>query len=266
MSRLLKNGEFTGEFHVYQMNAEYFTEQDLQVQCQEIPVPEQEQDEPVSEPVLPSFDLVEPVEIEPLELAELADSVLEESRRESEQILAKAEQRSSEMLEEAKEQAKQTCEAAYRAGYHEGKQAAAAEAEALLEELKSLIGRLDSEKYHLLEQYEADIKKLALAIASKVLDEKVETDGELLKRQFKKAVQDIKHPQWVKLTVSKHEAVFATENSEYLLSLARSAEHIEVVVSEDAPAGTCIVETAEGITDTSISTQYRLLETAFISA
>lgn len=126
--------------------------------------------------------------------------------------------------------------------------------------------QIDGEREKIMADAQSDTIDLAFAIAEKVLGQKIISDKNTFFKIYEKAVKDIKAQKWVKLSVSKHEVEFATQHSDYLLSVVEGAERIEIEVLEDAPAGTCIVETSEKIVDASIKTQIGLLRDAVFTA
>ena len=73
-------------------------------------------------------------------------------------------------------------------------------------------------------------------------------------------MKDLTAQRWIKLTVGKHDFEIASANSKYLVGLVSGADRIEIVVLDDAPVGTCIVETSEKIVDASILTQLQVLK------
>ncbi|HBR32909.1 MAG TPA: hypothetical protein DD733_12600 [Clostridiales bacterium] len=82
---------------------------------------------------------------------------------------------------------------------------------------------------------------------------------------YEKAVKDIVAQKWVRLSVSDSDAVFATSHSDQLLGMVSGAERINIKVLDNAPKGSCIVETAEKIVDSGIDTQLSFLKTIYIS-
>jgi flagellar assembly protein FliH len=83
------------------------------------------------------------------------------------------------------------------------------------------------------------------------LDENEETYIDL----FRGAVKGLVNVEWIKLTVSGKEYGMACRDAEGLKSLVNGAKHIEISVDRDAPAGTCLIETPQGIIDAGMETQ-----------
>jgi flagellar assembly protein FliH len=176
----------------------------------------------------------------------------EEIRSEAE-LLAKAE------LEKARR-------AGYEAGFASGMEEAGRQQRQALDELLGLIASIERHREGLLRLHEEELRTLALAIAKKVIDEKLTMDDAAFMRLFQKAVQNFSGQQWLKLTVSDYEAPFATAHAQMLLSMADGAQRIEIITLEGVPKGTCVVETPEGIVDASVDVQMDCLRKAMESA
>lgn len=153
-------------------------------------------------------------------------------------------------------------EEGFRQGYEDGRAQALAENEETLSRIVTLLQRIDGDREELLRQYREGLVELALDIAGKVVDAQLSQDDQAFLRIYQKAVEGLYPQRVVKLTVSGHEAQFVTASSEYLRSLVHGAEHLEIEVKEDAPPGTCIVETEEVYVDASAGRQLQKLEEA----
>ena len=68
----------------------------------------------------------------------------------------------------------------------------------------------------------------------------------------------------LKVIVSEYEAEFMTSNADTLLKMTRGAKDIEIQVLENAPRGTCIVETPLSIVDASVETQFNRLKDSMV--
>lgn len=184
-----------------------------------------------------------------------AEIIIENAKK----IIADANKYASELKIKAQKQAEREYAEAKKAGYADGIEEAITAAENknqfVLNEIKTLLYNLDSQKSRLIEENDQNIIRLAMKIAEKVINEKISSDEELFLRVYEKAVKDMVAKKWLKLSVSKSELQVATSNSEYLLSMVSGAERIEIEVLEHAPKGTCIVETSDKIVDASINTQ-----------
>lgn len=188
-----------------------------------------------------------------------ARAIIESAEAEAEEIRRRVKEEAATLLAEARMNG-------YKEGLEQGRVKAQLEAKQLLDEIKALMERLDGDKESLLAQTKTDTIDLAFTIAEKVLEQRLVADRKMFLKLYEKAVKDINAENWVKISVSKQEIEFVTRHSEYLLSMVKGAERLEIEVLEDAPPGTCIVETSEKIVDTGIHTQIGMLRDAVFTA
>lgn len=157
-------------------------------------------------------------------------------------------------------------EEGFRQGYQDGQTQALNENQETLSRIAELLQRIDQDREELLREYREGLVELALDIAGKVVGVQLSQDDQAFLRIFQKAVDGLYPQRVVKLTVSGHEAEFVTASSEYLRGLIHGAEHLEIEIKEDAPAGTCIVETEDAYVDASAERQLQKLEEAVRAA
>lgn len=174
---------------------------------------------------------------------------------------------------DVKAEAEKTRESIYKeakaAGFKVGFKVAAAEIEKgnqqVLEEIKRLAINLDEQMCKLIEENEQNIINFAVKIAEKALNQKLASDEEIFVRIYEKAVKDLTAQKWLKISISSAEVQFVTANSGKLLNMVSGAERLEIKVLDNAPAGTCIVETTDMIVDASIATQLNVLRKSLSS-
>lgn len=189
----------------------------------------------------------------------MAQRIIENAKAEAENIKQRARDEAAAVLDEAKA-------AGYEDGLEQGRLKAQLDNQQALNEIKSVMERLEKEKDRLFAENKVDAIELAFTIAEKVMNQKLGMDEKSFLKIYDKAVKDLSAQKWVKLSVSGQEEEFVTKNSEYLRSMVDGAERLELEILDDAPAGTCIVETNEKIVDASIQTQLSLLRDAVHTA
>lgn len=220
------------------------------------------------------FDTQENAERNDIKSAEIDDSIdkkheklLWRARADAFKIVEEAERFYKIMVRNAEEKAKSNLNEAKEIGYAEGFQKGKEEADILmrekLSELSELISVIERQKEEILQKYEESLKDLALSVAKRVIETELQSGDEAFLSLYKNAVQEIGKQEWIKLTVSENEEKFATSNSELLRSMVKGAKSIKIITLEDASIGTCIVETPQGIIDSSAETQLELINEAF---
>jgi flagellar assembly protein FliH len=164
-----------------------------------------------------------------------------------------------QMSLQAKEAFDSAREEGFLKGYKEGQAQAFSENEKVLAQIVSLLEEIDRGKDELFKQYEQDMVDLALDIARKVVDVKLQESDEAFLSIFRKAAEGLHGQKTVRLQISGHEARFATASSDYLLGLINGAEHLDIEVAEDKEPGTCILETDDVLIDASAVKQVEKL-------
>jgi len=153
----------------------------------------------------------------------------------------------------------------FKEGYEAGKEIALKEYTSIVDQLKQLLKQLDDTKERYLDDCRQELINLTFKIAEKIIGEKLDRNESAFVSIFKNAVKDLTTQKWVKLSVSEYDYEFATANAELLKSFISSAESIEINVIENAPKGTCIIETNEKILDASVNTQLESLYKAVVN-
>lgn len=191
-----------------------------------------------------------------------SESELLAARAEAAKIIEDAQEYAENIKFNAERQAESEYAVARETGYSDGYAEANENSKDLFDQISVIIQQLEERKVSLVEENKDFVIDLAFKIAEKVIGKKLIGDKDLFLGLYQRAVKDINAQKWVKLTVSENEAEFATSQSEYLTSLVKGADRIEITVSEKSPCGTCIVETSEKIVDASIATQMNILYSA----
>lgn len=186
-------------------------------------------------------------------LKKSANAVIEKANRYAAEVYKQAQEKAEKVLKDSYDEG-------FAKGYEEGRTKADAEARETLGRITALLEYIDSKKNEMIEGNKRNIIKLAIQIAQKIVEKELTQDDKTFINIFKKAVEEIHGQKRVKLTVSGYEAEFATMSSDYLLSMVKDAEQIDISVLSDAPRGTCIVETESEIVDASVSKQLDAIE------
>lgn len=185
----------------------------------------------------------------------------------SHNIIRNAQNQASRIRENALYNAKKELEKAheegFKDGYTKGKKQAEKENDAVLIELLKLLKSLDEQKTAIVDKNNSEAKNLALTVARKVIDEKMASDDCMFLNLYNKAVQEFSGQKSAKLKISNHELQFVSSNLDYLLTLSKGLEHIDIVVLDDALRGTCIVETNNEVINASVATQFQIIEQSY---
>jgi flagellar assembly protein FliH len=146
-------------------------------------------------------------------------------------------------------------EAGRSEGEVQGKRAAQAEMEGALQRIAATIHEVSELRGRLRNQAEADLVRLALAIARKVVGREINTDPEAITGLVKAALEKVRVHEVLRVRVHPSHS---GRVSEYLAGYG--AIQAEVVADSAALLGTCIFETTRGSLDASVETQLSEIE------
>jgi flagellar assembly protein FliH len=151
---------------------------------------------------------------------------------------------------------KETRDAAYREGEKAGRNQASAEARPVLEKLARAIQDLAELRPTLRDQAEADVVRLALAIAKRIVHRELNTDPDSIGGLVKVALNNLRAQEAIRVRVHPAHQSIVRE----VLSHAAGSAHIEVSGDSTAGLGGVVFETARGEFDVSVDTQLKEIE------
>ena len=166
----------------------------------------------------------------------------------------------SDSIAQIRQDCAQQVRDAHSAGVREGeanaKRLAAAELEPLIARLCATIEELGALRARLRHEAEADLVKLALAIARRVLRRELSVDPDALEGLVRSAVDKLQGQELVRVRVhpSQAESVMAG------LRKTTAGSAIEVVADASREPGAVIFETTRGNLDASVESQLQEIE------
>ena len=192
----------------------------------------------------------------------------QEAKRQAEEALKNAREEAERLLEETRKQCEEIRQTAaeegrvagYNAGYEDGQKESLVlreqEIQALNQDMKELIDSVRAEKEALLEKYKEDLKKIALAIAEKVIHTSLKSSETVIHRMIMAATDKLKKTEWVKIYISRTETELAmSADTEFVNALAHLSDNVKIVSMDNDEAGVCIIELPNEIIDASVNTQ-----------
>jgi flagellar assembly protein FliH len=173
---------------------------------------------------------------------------------------AEPQERFAAQVAQLEQQHRQRLQEAHAAGMQEGEAAgrsrAAAECQPVIERLSRTIDELSQLRGHLRKEAEADMVKLSLAIARRVLRRELAVDPEALHGLVMAALEKLQGQELCRVKV--HPSHAAIVKSSLQKSVTGSA--IEVIPDASREPGTVIFETQRGNLDASVDSQLREIE------
>jgi flagellar assembly protein FliH len=147
-------------------------------------------------------------------------------------------------------------EAAYREGAAAGKKEAAAELRPLLERVSHSVEELATMRANLRRTAEADLVRLAIAIARRVLHRELTIDPEAVGALVRHALETIGTRE--KIRIRAHSEIAAAVRS--TLEKRNALAAVEIAVDHSLPCGSLFFEMERGGLDASIDTQLEEIE------
>lgn len=195
----------------------------------------------------------------------ITEEVLKDAERMRDEILTEANQQARRILEEAVKQRDMVLEDARRegfaAGYAEGADRAAAEAQGIIDEARRVLEEAKSVLPCMLRELEPRILALCLEISRKVLGKELREDPEIVLQMARQGMRALRDEREFSLHVNPL-FVAVLEGAGDRLAEEFSARSIEVVGDEEMPPDGVVVRTPHGSVDVRIETQLENLAQA----
>lgn len=187
--------------------------------------------------------------------------ILENARREADELLAEVRQKAEGEYESARE-------AGYRAGYSTGYEESRRRAEGecrmeyekrlldFQEDMRKALQSVETAKERCLRNYLDELKDCAIAIGEKVIQISLRSSGEVIRQMIISATEKLKKTAWVKIYIDKNDYDMMMEaDADIIDELSHLSDNIKFIVMDKEENGNCIIEMPEEIVDVSVSTQ-----------
>lgn len=173
---------------------------------------------------------------------------------------AESQERFAAQVAQLEQQHEQRLREAHAAGMREGEAAgrnrAAGELQPVIERLSRTIDELSQMRAHLRKEAEADMVKLSLAIARRVLRRELAVDPEALHGLVMAALEKLQGQELCRVKVHPSHAAMVKSS----LQKTVGGNAIEVIPDASREPGTVIFETQRGNLDASVDSQLREIE------
>ncbi len=165
-------------------------------------------------------------------------------------ILEKSRQTAAEVEKKAQEDHQRRYEEGYAEGVEQGK------SEYSLKIMETVMAQLDA-----LEDLEKQIVEVVIAAVNKIVGEI--DRRELIVRVVSKGMSAVRGEKKILVKVSRAEEAYVTEALKAsLISHDGMSGYLEVMGDSSLKSGDCIIETAMGVVEASLSSQLKILETS----
>lgn len=172
---------------------------------------------------------------------------------EAKNILAKAHEQAAKLLEDAQREKEAVLAENAARGYAEG-----------LDRWNDALAEAWKRRDDFLSRHEAELVKLAVAIAKKIIGHSVDIDSGAALQTVKEALKSVRSVRRVTVKVNPIDETTLREQVGTLKMLSSEVSDFVIIGNPSIEVGGCIVESDLGIIDAQISTQLASIEKALM--
>ncbi len=198
------------------------------------------------------------------ESSDLYESKLQQAETESNNIINKAKEQADMIIQDAKSQANEVLESARSKGEEDGWEEGFSRGE---EEVNRLIARLNrilsstiQKRNEVIEEAEAQIIDIIVAVARKVVKTITETHKNIVVEQIKQALSKLKGRAEITIRINVEDLMMTTKHKKDFIQMVEGIENVKILEDNSVDKGGCIINTDFGSIDARISSQLSELE------
>lgn len=195
---------------------------------------------------------------------DLYESKLQQAEAESSNIVSKAKEQANMIISDAKNQANEVLESARTKGEEDGWEEGFSRGE---EEVNRLIARLNrilsstiQKRNEVIEEAEAQIIDIIVAVARKVVKTITETHKNIVVEQIKQALSKLKGRAEITIRINVEDLMMTTKHKKDFIQMVEGIENVKILEDNSVDKGGCIINTDFGSIDARISSQLSELE------
>ena len=189
-----------------------------------------------------------------------AAKIIDDASADAEALLRDAKERSLELVQEAERRANALHEAAksegFEQGVSDGRAAASAEMDEMLETMRGLIEMARAERHKIVEGAEPEIVRLAVAVAERVLAQHIAVDRETVVEMTRSAVARLVNRETVTVRVNPADIEAMRDHRDRIMSM-NAIDNMRIIEDQRVDRGGVVLETEAGTIDAKVSTQLR---------
>ncbi|MDO4166826.1 MAG: FliH/SctL family protein [Eubacteriales bacterium] len=194
---------------------------------------------------------------------EISQGLLQETERQTAQILEDAKAEAEQTIAQARDEAEAIRSQAEMQGLEEGKQQGLAEAEVKLQEMRAQCQAEYEEKVRELAEQERQMEPffadLTAELVEKITGIVCQDKKDIILHLIQRAVHNLEKPKQITLRVSKEDMATVSMQKAQLKDAAEGVEEFDVVEDASLKADQCIIETENKIIDCSLDVQLQNL-------
>jgi type III secretion protein L len=176
-----------------------------------------------------------------------------EASLEAKDILAKAQEQAAQLLEDARREKEKVLAESTDRGYAAG-----------LDQWNDALADAWKQREEFLSRHEAELVKLAVAIAKKIIGHSVVMNPDIVLQTAKEALRSVRSERRVTIKVNPADEAALREQAASLKMLGPEIGELAIIGNPAIEAGGCIVESDLGMIDAQIGTQLASIENALL--
>jgi len=180
----------------------------------------------------------------------------EEQEHELFQLRLEAEKQAEELVKQAELNTLEICREAEDRGFQEGLKRGEAQVVAQVNSLAEMLSGFVSLKQDLLEQYEAQLLDLSMAVARKIVHQELVQHPEAIAAIARETIREMPAKGPITLKVHPDDYQVLHDLLPALQSEFEHLEQVQLVAAEGVERGSCILETPVGQVDAGIHTRF----------
>lgn len=189
------------------------------------------------------------------------DMILGKAKKDAQKLLDDATVTRRSILDEANASAEQLKREAYEEGLKKGITDKSEILEDLARHISQNIEQLKHDENEYFEEYEKQLKYVASEIAEKIIYQKINEDDMSMYNLVKNAIKTVRDASWIKAEVSEKLSGYIDSLEK---ELADSGIKSEIIINDNVPEDSCVLNTSDGFIVASASQQIANLK-EFIS-
>ncbi|HLS07989.1 flagellar assembly protein FliH [Lentibacillus sp.] len=186
------------------------------------------------------------------QIKEQQDTLRQQTNAEIEEAKANWETEKQQYIDEARQ-------TGYTEGFEEGKRDSLQQYKQLLTDANDIVKSATKDYYATIEQSDEAILDLAIHIAEKIIQQKLEENPETFKSIVDSAIKEIKDKSEIAIHVHPVNYDLVVRQQDEMAYLVDKDINVSVFVNEDLNEGSCLIDHPFGQIDASVDTQLQEL-------
>lgn len=257
MGRVVKGASVTG--NAYQMKA-----RNVQAPRPVAPVPSFVDFDAFEDEPMPQFEsaVPTPAQEQPDFDAARAEAakIVEDASADAARLIEEAKERALALVDESEKRANEIAEEARRLGHEQGvsdgRAAAQAEMDEMLETMRGLVEMARAERHKIIEGAEPEIVRLSVAIAERVINTHLDVQPNAVLEMTRAAIARLVGRETVTVRVNPSDIELMREHRERLMSM-NDIDNLRLIEDQRVDRGGVVIDTEAGTIDAKTSTQLR---------